>query len=141
MVALIFAIGSVTASIFLFYAVAGLNLEVLVLSPLCGLVGLKTDGVGTTYYGGKIADISERYADDCYGDNAIIPSRCNVFVKPRIPFTVENTTCPFSAPNICSSAAVAMDIGLVDFNDDFGLNLVNNERVKYRQRITCAVLD
>jgi hypothetical protein len=101
------------------------------------------DDVGDYHptYWARAWTISEQYADDCYGDGTIIPTRCNMFVKPRIPFVVENASCPFSSTNICSSETVAIDTRMMDLNDAFGLNLDQNEHVKYRQRMTCAVLD
>lgn len=140
-IALIFALGSMTASIFSSYAVVGSNLEVLVSSPLCGLADSKGNNLNDFGYWSKVSVLGEQYADDCYGNDTAIPTRCNVFIKPRIMFTAETASCPFQNRHRCSSEAVAIDTGLLDFNDDFGLNLGKEENVKYRQRMTCAVLD
>jgi hypothetical protein len=38
------------------------------------------------------------------------------------------------------STAIAVDSGLVDINELFGLNLSRKDKVEFRKRTTCAVL-
>lgn len=140
-VALLFTVGSLVASIFSSLAVTSANIEVLVKSPYCGLIGLK-DGnqIPDSTYFGKVLDVSTQHADECYQDGVSVPSRCNVFVQPRIPITMENTSCPFS-PEMCASPTVTFDSGLLDLNDHFGMNLPSQDRIKLRRRTSCAILN
>jgi hypothetical protein len=47
--------------------------------------------------------------------------------------------CPFD-DKICASTGVEFDSGLIDLNDAFGLNIVNSERIQFRRRTTCSIL-
>jgi len=133
-VALFFAIGSLAASIFSSYAVSGSNLVVLVKSPFCGLM------TGVTYsgYNSQVMDISNRYARECYRDGKIVPARCNIFMNPKLDFTMEDAECPF--PGQCKGRGVALDSGMIDVIEAFGLNSPKENGVKYRTRKTCGVL-
>lgn len=88
-------------------------------------------------------NIGESYVLDCYTNDNISRSGCNnIFVKPNIPFTVEEIQCPFS-PDMCAtkhSSAIVMDSGLLDMNEHFGFNLESKDRVQFRRRTTCSVL-
>jgi hypothetical protein len=83
--------------------------------------------------------LSEKYADECYKNGDIAPTLCNVFRRSKIPFTMENASCPFPS-EMCISPAVALDTNLLDLNVDFSLNLAVNDKVRFRRRSTCAVL-
>jgi hypothetical protein len=140
-VALVFTVVSVAASIFSSYAVDSSNIEVIVRSPYCGLYGDKENlqGYDSESYSIKVLAASTSYADECYQSGNIIPTRCNIFVRPRVPITTERVACPFEE-SICTSPALEMDSGLLDFNNAFGLNLASEDRMKFRKRTTCAIL-
>lgn len=139
-VALVFTVASVASSIFSSYVVDSSNIEVIVRSPYCGLYG---DGDSRSYtsesYSIKVLAASTLYADECYQSGNIIPTRCNIFIQPRVPMTVEQVACPFDG-SMCTSPALAIDSGLLDFNNAFGLNLENEDRMKFRKRTTCSIL-
>lgn len=139
--ALVFALGSIAASIFSSFVVDSTNLEVLVKSPYCGLIGtgLTAGGYVSESYSAKVLDDAIRYADDCYQLDDIVPSRCNIFPRPRVPLTTESVSCPF-AEGMCTSPALAFDSGILDFNEHFGLNLADKDRMKLRKRTICAAL-
>lgn len=134
--ALFFAVGSLTVSIFSSSVVSTSNLEVLVRSPHCG--SLDRSHHSWTSYVAVVKSAAELYAPDCYRVGSL-PSRCNAFLRPNIPFTSEIVPCPFEK-KMCASEALSLDSGLLDLNDAFGLNLEQPDRVQYRRKSTCAVL-
>lgn len=143
LVAFLFGLGTLAASIFSSYAVDGTNIEVLVSSPLCGLIYSGTSSpvaLGERYLS-KARDAGEKYAGECYQPGSATPTRCNVFSRPTIPLQVstKDVPCPFSS-KICTSSTVGYDTGLLDMNDVFGFNLNHNEGVKIRQKGRCAIL-
>lgn len=115
---------------------SSVNLEVLVSSPLCG--SLDWEGGSWDGYSGKVLTASAPYALDCYR-NGTLPSRCQIYSRPNIPFSALNNTCPFNS-TMCASQAIAMDSGLLDLNDAFGMNLEMADRVQFRRKVTCAIL-
>ena len=139
LVAVIFTAGFLAASVFSSQAISGTDIEVLVKSPYCGLIPPKSQTSEADAYSNKVASFSTRYAEDCYIDNDKAPSRCNIFVHPRLPMTVTNESCPFEE-SVCATQAVSIDSGLLDLNDAFGLNLKENDRMKLRTKMSCSVL-
>lgn len=135
-VAFLFVAASLAVSIFSSYVVSSVNLEVLINSPLCGPLDPSDDYWGT--YLDAVGRDSQSYGPDCY-KNGSLPSRCNIFSRPNIPFSMEPASCPFDS-NICLSQAIALDSGLVDVNDAFGMNLGDSNRVRYRRRSVCTIL-
>lgn len=138
-VAVVFTAGFLVAGVFSSQAISGTNIEVLVRSPYCGLVPPKSASSEGDAYSNKVASYSTKYAEECYSDNERAPSRCNIFVHPRLPMKIMNETCPFDE-SICASQAVSIDSGLLDLNDAFGLNLENKDRMKLRTKMSCSIL-
>lgn len=145
------AVGTIAASIASSFVVDTSNLEVLVRSPFCGRPEKEYfERMPVTPYTTALWHVSSQYSQDCYPTymegNVTFPIRCRVFVRPSVDLpTIEMAECPFS-PNICATtkdaswATVAVDSGLVDVNELFGLNLAPKERVKFRKKTTCSVL-
>jgi hypothetical protein len=141
--ALLFAVGSPAAGIFASYAIKGSNLEVLVKSAYCGffkgeIFENMSEFVET--YAAQVMDASELYARECYRDGDFgksVPARCNIFIRPKVDFTMEEASCPFQGQ--CISSTVAFDTGMIDVIPQFGLNMAGNG-MRYRIRRTCAVL-
>ncbi|EAW06581.1 uncharacterized protein ACLA_082720 [Aspergillus clavatus NRRL 1] len=79
------------------------------------------------------------YADQCYQGSFSLT--CGTYARQRLPFTTNaNASCPFER-GLCianDQSAFAMDTGLLDSNDDFGINSRPDNRVKYRRLTTCA---
>jgi hypothetical protein len=89
-----------------------------------------------------VSDLGRSLAEECYGANATTSERCRTFIRPNITFEQQRVECPFD-PSICvdiPNPGIRFDSGLLDLNDDFGLNLADHDRVKYRKRTTCAVV-
>jgi hypothetical protein len=130
-----------SASIFSSYIVSSSDIEVLVSSHSCGPINPKIPLNPWRVHVAALSSIATSYAQECYQEQKILPARCKTFVRPNIPFTVQNSSCPF-ASEVCigNVSAVSMDSGLVDLNDGFGLNLPDSERVSYGRKTTCAVL-
>ena len=139
------AVGSIAASISSSYVVSSSDLEVLVSSPLCGHVNSSQPINAFRAQSNAIRSIAAPYAQGCYRNTTVLPVRCQAFVRPYIAFTSEKVACPFNATFCMGSEsdnhpAVAVDSGLIDLNDGFGLNLPKRDRVSYRRRTTCTVL-
>lgn len=85
------------------------------------------------------------YAEACYQDfpEEAIPEACRVTIQPNIPFSNKRVVCPFD-PSMCidmENPGIEFDSGLVDLNAGFGMNLAPKDRVKYRRKTSCAILD
>lgn len=132
--ALLFAAGSVLVSTFSSSMIVSSNTVVRVESPHCGL--LDWDAIWISYPN-SVTAASESYGPSCY-QNGSLPSQCNVFFRPNVPFTTEVVPCPFQE-HMCASQAVALDSGLIDLNS-LGVDLENTSQVRLRRRTTCAVL-
>ena len=81
------------------------------------------------------------YVDECHQkDNA--PSRgCKTFMKPNLKPIVDRTIpCPFEDLCYSRNATLRLDSGLLDSNDDLGINAPENERFLYRKVTECAPL-
>jgi hypothetical protein len=125
--------------------VSNTDLEVLVLSPLCGSIDYLASMDASRNYVATVSTTSVPYAEECYREQTLLPARCKAYVHPRISFTTERAACPFDqkfciANTSASNPAVLLDSGLVDLNDGFGFNLPDRDRISYRRRTTCAVL-
>ena len=142
----LFSLATIVAGILSSYIIDNSNIEILVKSPFCGpIFNGEVDGtVPVRNYIGLLRKIAQEYADDCYTDQAILPSRCHSFVRPNIPFTSKRVPCPFS-PSVCAlgertDAAVALDSGAISVREMFGLNLPDGDDISYRMMSTCAPL-
>jgi hypothetical protein len=137
LIALLFAMGSLTVSIFSSSIVSSSNLEVLVQSPHCGMLDGSGNGSWESYLSSTAA-AAKAYAPDCYQPGSL-PAQCNAFLRPNIPFKAQVVQCPFE-DKICASSAISLDSGLIDINDAFGLNLEEADRIKYRRKTVCTIL-
>jgi len=119
--------------------------EVLVSSPLCGHVNNTDPSFPQQSYLAAVDSVAEPYARECYRDISNLPARCGVYVRANIPLKIERVLCPF-ASQMCSPTgsgsmpAVAVDSGLVDLNERFGMNLAKKDQVRFRKRTTCTSL-
>lgn len=140
-IALFFTIATIAAGIFSSYVVVTSNLEVLVSSPNCGIIGLQENAFDN--YTAIMNSKAQSLAQECYDDDLPASDRCRaIFTKPRIPFTKERVSCPW-ASSVCAgnkTPAVSIDSGLLGMNDAFGLNLNPQSDVKFRKKTTCSVL-
>ena len=147
-ISLLFAISTLSASVFSSAIVNSSDIEVLVYSPHCGFRNFTRyylgPAPGERNYVSTYEDIGETYANRCYkGSSRYSESGCqNVFTNPRIPFTTKDAACPFE-DRMCipkGAPAMEMDSGLLDLNKHFGLNLEKKNGVKFRRKTTCSVL-
>ncbi|KAL1630001.1 hypothetical protein SLS54_000861 [Diplodia seriata] len=122
--------------------------EVLISSPDCGYTSAQLDDPNTlaaqTFepYLRQNALAYAQYAQQCYRMNASTVVDCSKFVKRNLTGTSQtDASCAF-ADNICQSdsANLDLDTGLLDSNDDFGLNAAPEKRFQYRRRVQCAPL-
>jgi hypothetical protein len=145
--ALVFVVTTIVASIFSSLIVTTGSIEVLVDSPFCG--GISNRGmVSTTSVGVRISDqftssihkLAPSWAETCYR-NSSLPKICDFLVQPSIPLTVRDAPCPFPNTTWCNTTeAVSVDTGLLDVTKTFGLNLRADERVQFRRKTTCSIL-
>ena len=85
---------------------------------------------------------SSVYSRDCYGSGAK-PLTCVKYVTQDLPYnSSDKEPCPF-ASNICSDRAPAfmLDSGPLDSHVHFGINAAPKNRLTYRKRTTCSVLN
>jgi hypothetical protein len=140
-------VGFIAASITSSFVVNNSDLEVLVHSPFCGHLNSSMPINAARVQLAAIRAVSGAYAEDCYQNFTILPARCKAYVKPRINYTIARVPCPFNTEfctdvghGLESTPAVAVDSGLVELNRGFGLNLPPKDRVSYRRKTTCSVL-
>lgn len=150
--AIIFAALTIAVGVFSSYIADGTNITVLVQSPHCGPVdflGDDSEGSIATFriwnneYMKKAADLAAAYTRDCYAHRTATPERCRIFTRPTLPFQQERVACPFE-PSMCkniSKPGLSIDTGMLDLADHFGLNLATGDKVKFRRKATCAVLE
>ena len=85
----------------------------------------------------------DSYVRQCYG-NETDALACSTFATPQIDWTVDtNASCPF-ASGMCiggDTASISFDTGMMDSNDDFGINAVENDRIQIRRVTTCSPLN
>jgi hypothetical protein len=82
------------------------------------------------------------YAQDCYVSHNVSSEACKIFVKQRLPQSIEkNAVCPFHV-NICRSqwGNIKIDSGYIDSREDLGLNTPEKYRFKIRSILHCAPL-
>lgn len=122
--------------------------ETLILSDNCGLY---TPGNGTdsaslhAHVRKELRDgiLAAEYARACYGSDPHT-LECNQYIQGQIYSTAtQNATCPF-ASDIClisDTAAYELDTGPIDSHFHLGINTPENDRITYRRRETCALLN
>ncbi|KAF2723767.1 hypothetical protein K431DRAFT_301299 [Polychaeton citri CBS 116435] len=83
---------------------------------------------------------AQAYVQQCY--DASSTSKCHDFPRATIPFTTTSLdSCPFGTFDVCmslNSTPIKFDTGLLDSNLDFGMNVVEHQRVQYRRVTTCS---
>ncbi|KAK0650719.1 hypothetical protein DIS24_g6616 [Lasiodiplodia hormozganensis] len=138
----------VFASIFSSMIATSFGDEVLISSPDCGYTNAQLDNPNTlasqTFepYLRQNALSYAQYAQQCYHTNASTVVDCSQFVKKNLLGTSKtDATCAFGG-RICQddSSNLDLDTGLLDSNEDFGLNAPPEETFQYRRRIQCAPL-
>ncbi|KAF2877339.1 hypothetical protein BDV95DRAFT_143204 [Massariosphaeria phaeospora] len=135
--AVFFVAATIATSLLSSFVISTTNLEVLVSSPFCGSVN-GSDMSETRSYSSSFGLNADTYAQQCY-QNGTLPTLCNIFTRPKVPFTAERVACPFA--NLCEGGdALHLDSGLLDVSDTFGINLPSEDRVQLRRTATCAVL-
>jgi len=136
---LLFVVGSIAAAIFSSLVANGSDMEVLVDSPFCGSFVSNQTKFSQTY-AIEVSSLSNQYVQECYQERKTPLARCkNIFTRIHLRPPMANTPCPFS-PEMCSSPALAFDSGLLDINDAFGFNMDDRDQVKYRIKLSCAIL-
>lgn len=117
--------------------------EVLVRSPDCGLYLYAVSPQYANLQVGNETRIADDYVATCYNTGGASGNeRCNIYVSQTIPWKGSMVECPFE-PEVCSTGAQAyeMDTGMVDSHTLLGINSKPEERVFYRRRTTCAILN
>ncbi|KAJ2985736.1 hypothetical protein NUW58_g5373 [Xylaria curta] len=119
--------------------------KVLVNSNNCGLLTIPDNNTLQTFYD-KVYSVqlsnSANYAQQCYATNRSGLLNCNLFIKDHLPSVIRyDAPCPFSG-GICRSntSNVRLDSGLININDDLGLNTDNMKAISLRYVLHCAPL-
>lgn len=149
LVALLFSIAPIAIGIVSSYIVTSANMQILVESPFCGPLDLDpisenftSNLLGIIKYRRDLQSRSMPFAQECYQNTTSLSARCMAFIRPTIPLEVKRVPCPFDK-KICideENPGVTVDSGLVDTNDVFGWNMKPRDRVSYRRKATCGVL-
>jgi hypothetical protein len=88
--------------------------------------------------------LSQQYAQECYdaSPSYYMSSKCNTLPKTSLGFNQTKSTCPFDS-TLChdNSDTISFDTGLIDSHQDLGINSLPSDRLSYRRRTTCAVLN
>jgi hypothetical protein len=138
LLALIFTVATVAASVSSSLIVNGGTIEVLVNSPYCGRVNTNAD-VGRVNTIG-VDQTAPEYSAACY-KNGSLPSTCDVFMQHNIPLKVQDAPCPLLNDTWCDTTeSVNYDTGMLDVGKTFGMNLADKDRVQYRKSTTCSIL-
>lgn len=111
-----------------------------------------SDEAGFALYAQYVSDrsydvqLSLDYAQKCYSasaDSSMSSPTCRTLKQPTIGSSKSySIRCPFQA-SICHSTSqgVTFDTGDIDSHKDLGINALPDERLRYRKRTTCAVLN
>ena len=131
--------------------VTSANSEVLVGSSTCGLpsfkplrlIDLKEEELAQA---NAIFVISQsafergrKYARSCYPSGSKADSTtCSMFTQQWLETYINwNDTCPFQ-DNICDTAAITLDSGLIDSGFHLGINTAAPDRIQLRKLLSCA---
>jgi hypothetical protein len=92
------------------------------------------------YWIGRIEEASI-YERQCYSSPSN-SGRCEKLPIPRLAWTMQDSACPFTDPNLCADDAVAvrMDTGYINSNSDLGVNARSEDSIVYRKVVTCSPL-
>lgn len=125
--------------------------EILLKGDRCSILdlgppGSKNISIATRFLQRQSERITEaaNYVQQCYSDSGAGLMGCNRFVVQNIPTAVKDyrAACPFSS-NICkfNQTNIQLDTGYIDSTMHFGLNDPDNERLSWRNVLTCAPLN
>ena len=89
--------------------------------------------------------LSLEYAQECYRPNSTYyaTSKCDSLPTRNLEFDRKkyNESCPFG-PNIChDDRVIVLDTQVIDSHRHLGINAPKGDRLTYRRRTTCAVLN
>ncbi|KAK7905917.1 hypothetical protein LTR67_000641 [Exophiala xenobiotica] len=88
--------------------------------------------------------LSLEYSQECYMSPSASnqSSTCHAFRTSNLTWETRTGLCPFQ-PQICHgrSRTVVLDTGYIDSHDHLGINAKPEDRMQYRRRTTCAVLN
>ncbi|CAI6342197.1 unnamed protein product [Periconia digitata] len=145
--ALLFAVGAVTSSIFSTYVISTSDLRVAINSPHCGLLNyssvVERGGVNTPE--SSFMPLLKSYVKDCYQAHGHLPARCrDAFVEPNITFSISPADCPWEQNTTClarknESPAILMDSGHIQ-GSQFGFNTVAHSRINFRKKTVCSIM-
>jgi hypothetical protein len=144
--AVLAATGFIVVGTFSSYVVDGSNLQVLVRSDQCArLELLEADSdpnlaAALNKYSTKVLSRSTSLTQDCWQDAISLPTQCHSFVRPNVPLKTTKVDCPFGELCHAGNHGVSTDSGLVDLRQVVGWNLDERDRVDYRRKLTCGVL-
>ena len=93
----------------------------------------------------KVAAVGRTYAENCYHplNSSQSSESCEIFTTLRIDLSEQRGECPFNQ-SICAKIerpGLVIDSNLVDLNTGFGMNLPRRDRMRYRRKATCSVLN
>lgn len=120
----------------------GISNDVILDGSNCGIINTVTVEADTPIHSfvSNSASNAANYAQQCYSANTSHLFDCTMFVKPRLPSTVDyNAPCPF-ADGICRSntSNIRLDTGYIDSLEHLGIN--SRDRILYRSVLQCAPL-
>lgn len=118
--------------------------EVLIKSSNCGYLTSDYWGDNPDYVSFQAEKIENaaNYAQQCYRNSSSGILNCGRFITQRIHSKMDKEApCPFD-DSICrnTSANILLDTGLMDSQDDLGLNTPANGRIRARSTLHCAPL-
>ncbi|KAI0550033.1 hypothetical protein F4679DRAFT_226114 [Xylaria curta] len=124
--------------------------EILIKSINCGTADQGGNLVHSEEWAATLPYIAERvndaanYAQQCYSDsNSTGLLNCQRFVVQRIAPNIDvKASCPFD-DTICrdNSTNIILDSGFIDSHHHLGQNAPPNERIRWRNVLTCAPLE
>jgi hypothetical protein len=131
--------------------VTSANSEVLVGSSTCGLpsfrplhlIDLKEEELAEA---NALSVLSEsafergrKYARSCYPSGSKADSTtCSIFTRQWLEtYANSSDACPFQ-DNICDTAAITLDSGLIDSDFHLGINTAASDRIQLRKILSCA---
>jgi hypothetical protein len=89
----------------------------------------------------RVSRRAQNYATMCYsgGPADSASMGCNSFVQTTLAKTTVNysDTCPF-LDEVCDTAAVTYNSGLLDSDVDLGINAKPQDRIQFRRMVSCA---
>ncbi|KAF2866301.1 hypothetical protein BDV95DRAFT_649130 [Massariosphaeria phaeospora] len=142
LLAFVYVIGALSATISTSFVVQTSNVEVLVNTPFCNKYIHRDQKPGWSHLD-KTLDRAASYRNRCYGEGVSLPETCHsILIQPRLLLQQSITQCPFSK-SMCTKGhvqAISVDTGLLDLTSDLGLNLPRQEAVKIRKKTTCTVV-